>query len=167
MAVDSASPIRREDRFRKLGVAWTLLCFALALHVTDEALTGFLSVYNPTVAGIRRELPWFPLPQFEFGPWLGGLIVAVAILLLLTRFVARGVPWTRPLVFAFALLMVLNAVGHTLGTVFGRTIASVEFSRPMPGFYSSPFVLAASIYVLVQLRRSRWPSERAKSLPPA
>jgi hypothetical protein len=63
--------------------------------------------------------------------------------------------------------MVLNAVGHTLGTVFGRTIASVEFSRPMPGFYSSPFLLAASIYVLVQLRRSRWPSERAKSLPPA
>jgi hypothetical protein len=64
------------------------------------------------------------------------------------------------LVFAFALLMVLNAVGHTLGTVFGRTIASVEFSRPMPGFYSSPFLLAASIYVLVQLRRS------ARAVPP-
>jgi hypothetical protein len=166
MAIHSAPTIRPEDRFRKLGVAWSLLCFALALHVTDEALTGFLSVYNPTVAGIRRELPWFPLPQFEFGPWLAGLIAAVAILLLLTRFVSRGLPWTRPLMFAFALLMVLNAVGHTLGTVFGRTIASVEFPRPMPGFYSSPLLLAASIHVLVQLRRSRWPSQRAKSVPP-
>lgn len=155
MAAYPAPPARDpEDRSRRLGLAWTLLCLALALHITDEALTGFLSVYNPTVAGIRVDLPWLPLPQFEFGPWLGGLIAAVAILLLLSRFVSRGARWTRPLAYVFALIMMLNAAGHTLGTVFGRTIESVQFARPMPGFYSSPLLLATSIYLLFQLRRS-------------
>jgi hypothetical protein len=36
--------------------------------------------------------------------------------------------------------------------VAGRTVASVQFSRPMPGFYSSPFLLAASVLLLVRLR---------------
>jgi hypothetical protein len=34
---------------RSLARAWILLCFALALHVFDEATTGLLRVYNPTV----------------------------------------------------------------------------------------------------------------------
>jgi hypothetical protein len=29
------------------GNAWLVLCAALAIHVADEALTGFLSAYNP------------------------------------------------------------------------------------------------------------------------
>jgi hypothetical protein len=141
-------------RLPKLGLAWILLCLALALHVADEALTDFLSVYNPTVAAVRERVPWLLLPQFEFGPWLTLLIVAVAVLLSLSPTVARGVRWTRPVAYVFAVLMVLNAVGHTLGTVFGQIVAAVPFPRPMPGFYSSPLLLAASIYLLVELRRS-------------
>ena len=38
---------------RSLARAWILLCLALALHVFDEATTGFLGVYNPTVLAIR------------------------------------------------------------------------------------------------------------------
>jgi hypothetical protein len=34
---------------RRFCAAWVGLCAALALHVTDEALTGFLDVYNPAV----------------------------------------------------------------------------------------------------------------------
>jgi hypothetical protein len=37
---------RRDTEF---GIAWIALCLAFALHIIDEALTGFLSVYNPTV----------------------------------------------------------------------------------------------------------------------
>jgi hypothetical protein len=51
--------------------------------------------------------------------------------------------------------MVFNAAGHTFGTVFGRTVETVRFARPMPGFYSSPFLLAAALYLLYWLRRSR------------
>ena len=38
----------------------------------DEALTGFLSVYNPTVIEIKGRLPWLPLPVYSFEVWLGG-----------------------------------------------------------------------------------------------
>ena len=40
---------------KKLGIAWVLVCLALAAHVTDEAFTGFLSVYNPTVLALRQS----------------------------------------------------------------------------------------------------------------
>jgi hypothetical protein len=41
--------------------------------VTDEALTGFLPVYNGIVERIRAGHSWIPLPTFTFPVWLGGL----------------------------------------------------------------------------------------------
>ncbi len=135
--------------------AWILLCLALAVHVTDEALTGFLSVYNPTVLALRERAPWLPFPVFEFNEWLGGLIVAVLVLLALSPAVARGAGWARVFAGVFAVFMLANAAGHTAGTIFGRTVATVQFPRPMPGFYSSPLLASAAIYLLLQLSRSR------------
>lgn len=140
---------------RKLGMGWVALCLALALHVTDEALTGFLSVYNPTVLAIRERVPWAPLPVFEFRVWLAGLIALVILLLSLSPFAFRGAPWIRPIAYALAVIMLANGVGYSMGTVFGRSVGSVRFPRPMPGFYSSPFLLAASLYLLFQLRHTR------------
>jgi hypothetical protein len=139
-------------RDNKFGIAWLALCASLMLHVTDEALTGFLSVYNPSVLAIRQTIPWFPMPVFGFGEWLGGLIAANIVLLALTPFAFRGARWLRPLAYVFAIVMLVNGLGHTLGTIFGRTFGQVHFPRPMPGFYSSPGLLAASIYMLVRLR---------------
>lgn len=136
----------------KFGIAWIALCLALALHIADEALTGFLSVYNPTVIAMRERVAWFPMPVFEFGVWLTGLIVADLLLLSLSVFAFRGSRWLRPLACGFAGIMLLNGLGHTLGTIAGRTVDSVHFPRPMPGFYSSPALLAASIYMLIKLR---------------
>jgi hypothetical protein len=45
-------------------------------------------------------------------------------------------------------------MGHTIFTVLGQTVPSVRFPRPAPGFYSSPFLLITSIYLLVRLRAS-------------
>ena len=148
-AVNPAPPPTKE-----LGIAWVLLVFALALHVADEALTGFLSVYNPTVLAMRQTIKWLPLPVFRFDTWLTGLVCAVIVLFLLSRFVFRGDRWIRPLGYFFAILMIANGLGHTAGTVLGKTVASVSFPRPMPGFYSSPFLLAASVHLLIQLRRT-------------
>jgi len=64
-----------------LGPAWVALCVALAIHVADEALTDFLSVYNPAVGAIRARFPFLPLPTFTFRIWLGGLIVVTVLLL--------------------------------------------------------------------------------------
>jgi hypothetical protein len=143
------------DEFnRPLARAWILLCLGLALHVLDEATTGFLRIYNPTVTALRERLGWWPMPTFEFGSWLTGLIIAVVVLLSLTWLVGRGAPGTRPLSYFFAVLMLFNAGGHTLATIFGQTVATVTFPRPAPGFWSSPFMAAAAVYLLVQLRRS-------------
>jgi len=147
---------------RHLGVAWLFLCFALAVHVADEALTDFLSVYNPTVAVLRDRMPWLPLPVFRFDVWLAGLIAAVAILSLLSVFAFRNARWIRPAAYVFAGIMLLNALGHTLATLMGRTIGSVRFAGAMPGFYSSPLLFVASIYLLMQLRR---PKPLATALP--
>jgi len=153
----AAAPIARDPAISRLGVAWVLLCLALAAHVTDEALTGFLAVYNPTVLALRARLGFWPMPTFTFREWLTGLVVGVLVLLALSPFVFRGSRWIRPLFYFFALLMITNGLGHTVGTIFGRTVSSLRFARPMPGFYSSPLLLAASVYALIQLRRTRQP----------
>jgi hypothetical protein len=144
----SASP----DNF---GLAWILLCLAFCSHVADEALSGFLNVYNPTVIAMRDRLSWFPMPTFEYREWLVGLIVANLVLLALTPFAYRNARALRPLAYFFAGVMLLNGMGHTVITVLGRTVASVQFPRPAPGFYSSPFLLITSIYLFMRLRTSR------------
>ena len=136
------------------GNGWIALCAALALHVADEALTNFLSVYNPTVAAMRERFSWFPMPVFRFQDWLIGLVFAVVLLFALSPFAFSGSRILRPLAYFFAVMMILNGLGHTLGTIFGRTVASVRFARPMPGFYSSPALLAAAIWLLLELRRT-------------
>jgi multisubunit Na+/H+ antiporter MnhE subunit len=95
------------------------------------------------------------MPTFEFQDWLTGLIVAVVVLLALSPVVFHGSRWVRPLFYFFAFLMIANGLGHTAATIFGRTVSSVRFPRPAPGFYSSPLLLAASVYALIQLRRTR------------
>lgn len=139
----------------RLGHAWVLLCAAIALHVLDEALTGFLDVYNPTILALRESWPWFPMPVFAFGDWLAGLILGIVLLLSLSIAVYSGAGWIRPFAYFLAALMILNGLGHTLGTIFGRTVESVRFAPPMPGFYSSPFLIAASVYLLWQLWKTR------------
>jgi len=130
------------------------LCLAFCAHVLDEALTGFLAVYNPTVLVVRDRYAWFPMPTFEYHEWLIGLIFANLVLLLLTPFAFRNTRWLRPVAYAFAFIMLMNAFGHTLATLLGQTVSSVHFPRPAPGFYSSPLLLAGAIYLFVCLRTS-------------
>jgi hypothetical protein len=136
----------------KLGRAWVMLCLALAVHACDEALTGFLSVYNPTVRALRVRVPWLPVPTFGFATWFVGLFAACCVLLLLSRYIYRGDRWIRPPAYLFSVLMILNALGHIVGTIAGQSLFSIPVPRPMPGFYSSPLLLAAAIYLLYRLR---------------
>lgn len=136
------------------GAAWVFLCLAFCAHVADEALTGFLPIYNATVQEMRSEHAWFPMPIFEYRNWLIGLIVANVVFLLLTPFAFRNAQWLRPLAYFYAVVHLLNGTGHTLATIFGQTVSSVHFPRPAPGFYSSPLLLAGSVYLLVRLRAS-------------
>lgn len=134
-----------------------MLWIALAVHVIDEALTGFLSVYNPTVLALRTRFGFWPMPTFEFGEWLTGLALGILLLAGLSPLAFRHVRWIRPLFYFCAVVTgVMNALGHTIATVLGHTVSTVQFPRPAPGFYSSPLLMIVSVYLLVQLRRTRY-----------
>ena len=137
------------------GRAWFALSVAFALHVLDEATTGFLQVYNPTVIAMRVRWGWFPMPTFGFREWLVGLIAGVALCFALTPVAARGARGLRPLAWFYAVLMFFNGMGHTVFTILGHTVSSVTFPRPAPGFYSSPFLFIGSMWLIVRLWRTR------------
>ena len=117
------------------------------MHVADEALTGFLAFYNPLVLSLRARLGWWPMPTFAFAPWLAGLIVAIAVLALLTPAVRRGAPLTRIASYALATVMFANGVAHLAG--------SILYGRWLPGASSAPLLLAASVLLALRTRTRR------------
>jgi uncharacterized protein with HXXEE motif len=126
------------------GWAWVALCLALAIHVVDEAFTGFLSVYNPAVKALRQRSRFLPLPTFTFKVWLGGLIAAVVLLFALSPFAFGVATWLAPLAYFFAVFMIVNGLLHIAASVYMR--------RLMPGTYSAPLLLICAIYLLVHIR---------------
>ncbi len=126
---------------------WLVLAGALALHVTEEALTGFLPVYNGIAGSVRARLPWAPIPTFTFPVWLAGLILGILLLFALTPVVSRGPRWIRVASFVLAVLMMGNALGHVA--------ASCYWGRLAPGVYSSPVLLIAATALLVTTARAR------------
>src|SRR5207245_11283549 len=81
--MNSGSESGTQENF---GRAWVFLCLAFCAHVADEALTGFLPLYNATVIAMRNQYKWFPMPTSGFREWMAGLIVANVIRVLLSPF---------------------------------------------------------------------------------
>lgn len=119
--------------------AWYVLVGALALHVIDEAATGFLEFYNPLVLSIRSRVPWFPMPTFTFSVWLAGLVTLVIGLAILGGAVRRGAPGTLLASWVLAAIMFLNGLGHLGGSLY--------FARWLPGTTSAPLLLVGSVWL--------------------
>lgn len=134
----------RQTLRRNHWLAWMALCGALAIHVADEALTGFLELYNPTVRAVREQYPLLPLPTFTFETWLSLLIFAVAMLIASSFFVWKGRWAMRPISYAFAGFMMLNGFLHIVVSLYMREFVS--------GVYSSPLLLAASVALIYYAR---------------
>jgi hypothetical protein len=130
----------KAHEYNHLGLSWVLLCLAFATHIVDEALTDFLSVYNPAVRAIREKLPFLPLPTFTFGVWLTGLIIAVVLLLLLSANAFRRGRIVSLLSYPYGIIMLGNGLLHIAGSFY--------MGRMMPGVYSAPLLIAGSIYLL-------------------
>ncbi len=120
----------------KRTVAWLLVLSSLSVHVFDEAVTGFLPFYNQLVPDLRERLGFFPMPTFSHTVWLGGLITVIALGFCATPLVYRGVKGIRIVALVLGVLMILNACGHMLGSLY--------FGYLLPGFWSSPLLLAAA-----------------------
>jgi len=125
------------------GWAWVALCLALAIHVVDEALTDFLSVYNSTAKALRQRWRFLPLPTFSFKVWLRGLMLAVIFLFALSPFAFGGAKWLTPLAYFFAVFMIVNGLQHIAASVYMR--------RLMPGVYSAPLLLICGTYLFVHI----------------
>jgi hypothetical protein len=124
------------------GRAWLAMTLALAAHVTDEALTGFLDDYNPIVLAARERFGWFPMPTFAFGSWLTGLILLILGLLALTPLASDGAWLTRVLAFPFGIIIgLMNGLGHL--------VASIYFNRWMPGTTTAPILIICGTWLLV------------------
>ncbi len=131
----------------QFGRVWVVLTLVLAGHIVDEAVTDFLSVYNPIVRAARARLGWFPMPEFTFDSWLLGLCVLVLLLLALAPLAYRGSRILRLAAYPYAAIMLLNGIGHLL--------ASVYLGRWAPGATTAPLLIAASIWLLISGRVAR------------
>jgi hypothetical protein len=135
----AGGPAGEAAAFRQVR-AWFLLVAALAVHVADEALTGFLDFYNPLVLSIRSQIAWFPMPTFMFGTWLAGLAAVVVGLALLGPVVRRGSVFVSVAAWVFAIIMLLNGIGHLAGSMY--------FQKWLPGATSAPLLIAASALLM-------------------
>src|SRR5450432_2411851 len=90
MSAASTRGLTRDPATFRLGVAWVMMWIALEVHVTDEALTDFLSVYNPTVVALRAKLGFWPMPMSGFREWLTDLVAGILLLAVLSPFAFRN-----------------------------------------------------------------------------
>ena len=148
MNADFSNTSRRDRIRRRHWWAWIGLCVALAIHVADEAITDFLSLYNPAVLAIREKYPALPLPVFTFESWLSLLIFAVLALVAASYFVWRGRWAMRPISYVFATVMLLNGLLHIAGSIY--------MGKLMSGVYSSPLLLVASSALIIQTQAWRY-----------
>ena len=122
------------------GLGWFMLCCAFLVHITDEALNNFLQIYNPVAARVNESVPLLSLPIFSFTGWLAGLIFVLVMLFILSIWAFRESRWMQRVAVVYGMIMLLNGMGHILGSLYMRSW--------MPGVYSSPLVLAGSVYLL-------------------
>ena len=129
-------------------IAWLLLVSTTALHVIDETLTDFLPLYNDLVRSLRERVGFFPAPAFSFEVWLGGLVVGILLCFGLTILIARGGRRIRRIAIVLAVLMLFNALGHLLGSIY--------FGRILPGAWSSPLLLMSALVMIHRGIQGDW-----------
>ena len=98
------------------GIAWLLLWLSFAANILDDALNDFLGYYNATVLTLYGHFSWFPRIDLSFREWLVGVILADAVLLLLSPWAFRNSLLARPIAYIFSTNMLLNGCGSILAT---------------------------------------------------
>jgi hypothetical protein len=137
----------------RFGWAWLLFAAALALHVTDEVIHDFLSVYNPNARAIRARFPLIPVPTFTFESFIASLGLAIFILFCLSPLAFAGSQILRPIAIPLGILAGIgNGLLH-LGS-------SLYFSRWMPGVYSSPLLLLSGFFLVFSALRPNGRADR-------
>jgi protein-S-isoprenylcysteine O-methyltransferase Ste14 len=124
--------------------AWLYLCLHVAAHGIEEALNGFVDVWDPFLAEMRARTG-LPLPHFIFADWLTMVAVGIAALTAMTPLVARGLRGFRAGSYIFAGLMIVNGVNHLSSPLY--------LGRFLPGQFTSPLLILASLWLILETRR--------------
>lgn len=124
----------------RFGKAWLILSFFLLLHIIDEALNGFLPVYNENVLKIRASTG-IPFPTFTFAYWFTGLICVDVWLLFLSRYALKGKRVIIWLAYPFAIVMLANGLVHLAGSLY--------LQQWIPGILTAPLLIYGSINLLL------------------
>jgi protein-S-isoprenylcysteine O-methyltransferase Ste14 len=132
--------------------AWLYLCALLAAHCVEEAVNGFLDVWNPFLATVRARAG-LPLPHFTFDGWLTALVIGIVVLTAMAPLVARGVRGFRVASYVFAGLMIANGVNHLASRLY--------LGQFLPGQFTSPLLMLASIWLILAARRVSDPTTPA------
>ena len=132
--------------------AWLYLCAHVAAHAVEEAINGFVTVWNPFLASVRARTG-LPLPQFAFDDWLTALVIGILALTAMTPLVARGVRGFRVASYVFAGLMIANGVNHLASPLY--------LGQFLPGQFTSPLLIMASIWLILVARRLSHPATPA------
>jgi hypothetical protein len=130
----------------KLCVSYLILVGSLILHVIDEAINHFLDFFNLLVIKLKEHLTIFPFPVFTFKIWITGLTLAIIILIIITRFIQRRNRFAFVITRIFAVLMIINGLGHIAFSIY--------YKRIIPGMLSSPVLIFFSIYFIYQVQQS-------------
>ena len=126
---------------RARALAWLYVCLHLAAHGVEEALTGFVDVWNPVLLTMQAATG-IPLPQLVFDEWLTTLAVVVIALTAMTPLVARGVRGFQTGSYVLAFVMIANGVNHLASPLY--------LGRFLPGQYTSPLLIVASLWLIRQ-----------------
>jgi hypothetical protein len=131
----------------RLRAAWISLAIAFGLHVADEATHDFLRFYNPNANLIRESLGIpFP-PVFSYSEWLGGLVGAFILSILLTPLLDPRRGWTLIAARIWAVIHIINGILHL--------VTSLSIGRMMPGVLTAPLLLLVAPWLLVETLRAR------------
>ena len=126
-------------------VAWFVHSAVLALHIAEEATSGAYLIYGETLDFLRQIYPQLAIPPFRFTIWLLDITGTMLVLLSLTWLVHKRFQIMRPASFALATFTTANAMMHIL--------FSLASDRVLAGTLTSPFLLAASLFLLLSIPR--------------
>jgi hypothetical protein len=123
-----------------LGRPWLALCLSLALHVAEEAYTGFLPAYGEATRAVGDLFPYVSSPSLAVAVSMWMSVVFVATLTVLVPLAYKGVAWMRPATVGVALVALANVSGHAGGSLFA--------GHAIPGVYTTPLLAIVGVYAL-------------------
>jgi small-conductance mechanosensitive channel len=124
-----------------IGRPWLALCFALAVHVAEEAFIGFLPFYGDATRAVSELLPFVTSPSLVLAASMWISVAFVAILTALAPFAYRGAGWMRVATISVALIALANVSGHIVGSMLA--------GQALPGVYTTPLLAVVGVYALV------------------